>query len=506
MMSHEIVYLMACLAQPVLGNEVHGLGLLQNVGLVQVTKASVHSKIGLMIPTNFSSTEATQAIAKIVPLGRRIVNMPGLVDNAGFKKKLRSRMREIEAHCNILTKALSDIASFNNPSSEYYKEYNCMLTLPGISIEEIKQIEEEVEEVISLIDLTLDKTKLDADKTQYRDILNAMYTIEAITSEARAAFVERVVIMEGVVNLNVPDALPNMLKTLSCYDAGNLENIYVNFCDKSKWGLLCELDMVMYQSMEKYQKYVPINYEGAQIIAERESQMFVKNHDKWGILDCGDIKNEPNVPEDNDVNNEYACVFTTYENECTKAITLNDTENMLKNCNFTVNPNPEVAIRTENGILLQRENLKIKELKVENNEVIGTIKGQVPVLVASNNILSVKTGDLELIFKPYLKATVRELTYTFLSKDFIHRMKLKAWFRQIQNILGIREYALIILVAILAVVLPITMALCYFGIKNSNHCIKYRDSKAHKIIKRGGEMAQNCRSNKKLLRESRAKK
>jgi uncharacterized protein (UPF0333 family) len=85
-------------------------------------------------------------------------------------------------------------------------------------------------------------------------------------------------------------------------------------------------------------------------------------------------------------------------------------------------------------------------------------------------------------------------------------MKLKAWFRQIQNILGIREYALIILVAVLAVVLPITMALCYFGIKNSNKCIKYRDLKAHKIIKRGGEMAQNYRSNKKLLRESRAKK
>ena len=53
MRSHEIIYLIACLAQPVLGNEEHGLGLLQNVGLVQVTKASVHSKIGLMIPTNF---------------------------------------------------------------------------------------------------------------------------------------------------------------------------------------------------------------------------------------------------------------------------------------------------------------------------------------------------------------------------------------------------------------------------------------------------------------------
>ena len=45
-----------------------------------------------------------------------------------------------------------------------------MLTLPGIRIEEINQIEEEVALVISLIDLTLDKTKLDADKTQYRDI------------------------------------------------------------------------------------------------------------------------------------------------------------------------------------------------------------------------------------------------------------------------------------------------------------------------------------------------
>ena len=45
-----------------------------------------------------------------------------------------------------------------------------MLTLPGIRIKEINQIEEEVALVISLIDLTLDKTNLDADKTQYRNI------------------------------------------------------------------------------------------------------------------------------------------------------------------------------------------------------------------------------------------------------------------------------------------------------------------------------------------------
>ena len=47
MMSHEIIYLIACLARPIFGNEERNLGLLQNVGLVQVTKETVHSKIEL---------------------------------------------------------------------------------------------------------------------------------------------------------------------------------------------------------------------------------------------------------------------------------------------------------------------------------------------------------------------------------------------------------------------------------------------------------------------------
>ena len=104
-----------------------------------------------MRPTYFFSSEATKAIAKIVSLGKSIVSRPGIADNAEFKKKLQSRLEEIEDYCDIFTKALSDIASFNNPNSD--KEYNCMLTLPGIRIKEINQIEEEVALVISLIDV-----------------------------------------------------------------------------------------------------------------------------------------------------------------------------------------------------------------------------------------------------------------------------------------------------------------------------------------------------------------
>ena len=47
MMSHEIIYLIACLARPIFINEERDLGLLQNVGLVQVTKETVNSKIEL---------------------------------------------------------------------------------------------------------------------------------------------------------------------------------------------------------------------------------------------------------------------------------------------------------------------------------------------------------------------------------------------------------------------------------------------------------------------------
>jgi len=54
MMSHKIIYLIACLARPIFGNEERDLGLLQNIGFVQVTKETVNSKIRVVASRVFN--------------------------------------------------------------------------------------------------------------------------------------------------------------------------------------------------------------------------------------------------------------------------------------------------------------------------------------------------------------------------------------------------------------------------------------------------------------------
>ena len=67
--------------------------------------------------------------------------------------------------------------------------------------------------------------------------------IKNLIADLKNAIVERIKAMDNMANGKIPDDLVFMILTKRCMPAGQLENLEINFCHKTKIGLFCELQI-----------------------------------------------------------------------------------------------------------------------------------------------------------------------------------------------------------------------------------------------------------------------
>jgi hypothetical protein len=90
-------------------------------------------------------------------------------------------------------------------------------------------------------------------------------------------FVDRIEVMEGLANGNISPRLPFLLESLDCLKSGELQYLIINFCDRSKVGLFCEMSMNIHKIVTEYLKYLPLSYNNVRFRAEKNNQILVKS-------------------------------------------------------------------------------------------------------------------------------------------------------------------------------------------------------------------------------------
>ena len=457
-------------------------------------------RIGVHLPTNFSKHDIFSELTTISNSICDIRGIPGIAGSTDKNFTVSKLLNGAEKTITAIKKIITELSAFIDPNAkEVTHEYQCELIMPTLDAIGFKSLKEDINSLIAQLDLTL---AVDAmDKKELKNVIDVCYNIKDLLSETRKIVQERKILVNSLSNHVIPENLPTLLENKLCVPNGNFETLYINFCELTKYGLHCEIDLSLYKRTETYTRYTAVSYDGVQLVAEHVSQMFVKNSEnQLGLLDCGDIKTLIFNPDDNPISTDLHCTFTAYDNPCGLALESNDLTKMLTHCNFTYTE-PELATRTQSGLLIMNDNkiLVIKEYG-KDQKMKSTIPNKTPVLIITDLTVSISTGNIDLLFEPVFNVSERQILYTYLSPEFIKGMKWSAKMRGLFQNVGHNEILHLFTLIVLLIITPITIILCGLNIKNPACCRQLKMAKANKVVNKMGDVRANYKENKKLLK------
>jgi hypothetical protein len=76
------------------------------------------------------------------------------------------------------------------------------------------------------------------------------------------------------------------------FKEGEVDKMTLKKCVKTTTGLLCYLDVEIYTRNEKYLTYIPVNYNGVQILLPEKKILAKSAGDIYGLLSCRDEEEE----------------------------------------------------------------------------------------------------------------------------------------------------------------------------------------------------------------------
>ena len=122
-----------------------------------------------------------------------------------------------------------------------------------------------------------------------------------------------------------------------------------------------------------------------------------------------------------------------------------------------------------------------------------------PVHIVTNDDISVTYGEKEILLKPVMKVPTRKVTYTYLSDDFISKMKNSAAQRDVIEDIEIQHIVGISFMVVIIILIPIVLTLCIIDLKRSRKCLNW----CKKNRKNMQEAAQNLAENRQMLKQKR---
>ncbi len=480
-----------------------GLGLLLNMGEVLISKNSQHKKIGVLLLANFTLADVESEIRAIQTEVDNFKEIPGIKENNDRNKIINHQVKQIKSNLNSIlrfTRDTSTIADSTAPDRIY--NYECNITIPPITGHEFNLLKTDIQTIKSVISLTTTSSELDSNPSLYKNILDALFAIADLIGDARRGMIDRLRITSAFQNGEIPEDLGPLLDAYTCMPNGKLENLQLDQCTKEKLGLLCIVNTVAFMVTETYKRLIPINYEGVQLSATNQDEIFILNSaDKLGILNCGEIDNHlwDNTGDNKPPITDLLCNFEQLEEQCALSLERDHWDYIIKHCNFTF-IDPDVATQTKDGLLVMgNQEIIIKE-EQENGRITTTLSNKRPVLILSADKISINVGTSSFTYTHHTKVDSRKLTYTYLTGQFIEEMKNAAYWQDLAKEIGHDEAIDLGIIIILLICLPTTVYLCSCKIKTSNLCQKLRDARIKRGKRKSNILKNNYEDNKQYTR------
>jgi hypothetical protein len=289
------------------------------------------------------------------------------------------------------------------------------------------------------------------------------------------------------------------MESLSCIEAGEMEEVRVHDCKKTTMGFYCQLALNIHKSVNEYTTYYSIHYEGVAWIPENTKQVLLKNQQgSWELMEC-----------DNEIDNDYSdnvledlfdCATKNYENMYSEKLEGEDFDGIIKYCNFSTKKNIQEIVRTTRGILFTGDKVKVKEIGPLNKNLLAILPEKRPLHITTSAILQTTLKGKEVTIRPASSNVTRKITFTKYTDEFIQKMKNSAQQSELLNEYLDDYIEDTVYAAILLLLTPITLILCITKIREMS--LKDWFNMGKQISTRKMDRKENFQKNKRILQNT----
>jgi hypothetical protein len=475
-----------------------GLGLVIPWKTIKVIKEVVNAEIELMIFTNFSKATAIESTRTIVADLDSLAQRPFLKSGA-YTMEYGSEIKIIKTYVLDIVRSMTEMKTYEDPKTEIQLENHCQVIyhIPGPGI--IDQLAHEVKVVIETIPVGTTEAQFHDNKTMQLEFIKAMTIIANAIHEAHIDYKLRIDMITALSTGKVMTDIITHMESLSCIEAGEMEEVRVHDCKKTNMGFYCQLALNIHKSVNEYTSYYSIHYEGVAWIPENTKQVLLKNlQGGWELMECDtEIDNDYS---DNILEDLFDCATKNYENSCSEKLEGEDFDGIIRYCNFSTKRNMQEIVRTTRGILFTGDKVKVKELGPINKNLLAILPEKRPLHITTSAILQTTLKGKEVTIRPASSNVTRKLTFTKFTDEFIQRMKNSAQQSELLKDYLDDYIEDTIYAAILLLLTPITLLLCLAKVKETS----LRDwlSIGKQISSNKVNRKENFQRNKRILQKT----
>jgi len=296
--------------------------------------------------------------------------------------------------------------------------------------------------------------------------------------------------LESLTSGHMSPSVSAYVQQSRCVAESEMDHIKVLSCRKNIKGLVCDLEVEIYESSQKYLLYRAVNYDGVEITIPDEHILVKSPNNKYGLLMCRD---EP-VETVND------CIFTPWSH--TSVLFSDDPVNALLLSNFSLSPPPLPVQTYDTGVLIMNSDVFIKS---KTGTSTKDVENKSPMKIRFDQSTSIVTEIEQTVleFKGGNSATNLEIeltVYNSTSIDLMHEKALKDALDNFDWVNIMKYFGLVVQVAVLPVAFT-SCSLSVFALIKS--ILSYRKKQRKEKLENRYNLRRNYELNKRVAKKVR---
>ncbi len=395
---------------------------------IQVQRDSELFHFTLVLPAGRQISEYDTIFKEIRKEIKSVHDMTGL-SGSQMSEGLKLILTDANHHVTEIKTSLELINKYHDPQVVAMDKHNCQLTLTeGLTVENLNLALSEIQNRRRGLSLSWTSAEINepikaaALFTFAYDTRDQLYQI----AEDLSMFL---VYLDNLISNKIPNDILVIMQGAPCYPDAFQESVQLKYCKKHRDGLGCNFAVEIYKTVESFYKLQPINYDGIELSIGSPSEILVKTiaTQELGTLHCADVNSKEN----------YNCIYSSWDNDCSAGLLADDYEQVLQSCNFT-KQKPISPIRTlDKGLLIMDKSSKIKVLDAKHR----ILPNKAPMLILSKDPIVITQGHQEQKFLPDSQNINFTIVYSNLNQTIKNKMQRKA---KIQHVVNNLEWAEII--------------------------------------------------------------
>jgi len=197
---------------------------------------------------------------------------------------------------------------------------------------------------------TVNDLKMDHDKSSTVD--HAFLTFEYELKDLQFKLVTLLNTLDSLTSGIYPPNLQGMYYGISCLGVLKKDEVFVKTCQSYTQSVKCLVEVWYPENTQSLPLYIPVNYEGIQLMGPNNEQQFVKSPlgSHYQALNCHTLSKFSHT----------VCQLHRLEQNCESSLVSRDLGRIVKTCKFSKIKPPSSIRLADNSILIQDKLAKVK--------------------------------------------------------------------------------------------------------------------------------------------------